>query len=88
LIKIKFSEFISEISWDFLKNLDRKGHVRFCFQNGTVNGDPMPPLTIKLNYSEYKFLSRDRDIPVAVPPSLFRTPSTLRSKGPALLRRR
>ena len=81
------SEFNSEISWDFLKNVDRKGHVTFCFQNGTVNGDPMPPLTIKLNYSEYTFFSRDRDIPVAVQPPLFRTPSPLRSKGPAFLRR-
>ena len=54
LIKIKISDFNSVISWDFLKNIDRKGHVTFCFQNGTVNGDTMPPLTIKLNYSKYK----------------------------------
>jgi hypothetical protein len=80
LIKIKISEFYSEISWDFLKNVDRKDHVTFCFQNGTVNGDPMSPLTIKLNYSEYNFLSRDRDIPVAVQPRCFerRPPCVLR----------
>ena len=80
MIKIKISEFYSEISWDFLKNVDRKDHVTFCFQNGTVNGDPMPPLKIKLNYNEYTFLSRERDIPVAVPPRCFepRTPCVLR----------